>query len=392
MAGAAAPVAAPALASNLGNPAGPGASRAGQQLDATSNSPTGSIVGGQNPRPGGIAAEQAQTRDANLAAGEAFAAKALGLGPTPSFMTPAVQAYINQFQQSQEAQQQAMNAGLGSALSGLAARRDAAAATAAQLPAQYEQAYRQLTGADTRSAAAAGNAFQGSGSAKPAQQANAAGNQTMNDIGALQPLLKAGITADYTQGQTALENTNMQNQAAVADQQRQFDQQLALAQIQFQEQQSAQQAGYGHDIAMAELQSSLGSQGLANQLAVEKQYGVLPTQSTPQQQLQLSEQQNLDTQAQQAGFTNYAQLQDTIASPAYKAAVSLVNGSSGIDATALGLPAGTSLAKGSGGLQKTIQQLQQYNPNLLKALVYNHVITLPGLTATGTVSAPQVLG
>jgi hypothetical protein len=302
----------------------------------------------------------------------------------PTFMTPALQQYVNQFRQSQAAQQQAMNAGLVQALQGLGERRDAASKVAAQLPAQYEQAYQQATQAGQAAANTAGAALnlgKGVPAASAVTQQAAAGdlgaNAAVNAAGreagvAGQPLLQAGITADYSKGANTLQNTNMQNQAAVDQQQAAFDQQMALA-----------QASYEQNVNMANLQSSLGVQAYK----AENPNAAL----TPQQTVALQNQQAMDTSAQKAGFTDYSHLQQALTSPAYTYALSVLNGASVTSGTT---PIGyiTPGQLPSGNPAALIRVLQQNNPDVLKALVYQGVLSMPSISSTGAVIQPQRLG
>jgi hypothetical protein len=184
------------------------------------------------------------------------------IATTPAeFMTPAMQQYVNQFHQSQQAQQGALNSALVTATQGLNARRGAAAKVAATLPHDAQKAYDATRQEQARAAADAASAFTGG---TIAGNADVKGNQARAGAGvhatlANQPLLQAGITADYTKGQSALANTDMQNKAALAQASQQFDQSMALAQAQYNEQQQAQQAGFTHDTQMAQLNSTLGT-------------------------------------------------------------------------------------------------------------------------------------
>jgi hypothetical protein len=294
-------------------------------------------------------------------------------------MTPALQQYVNQFQQSQAAQQQAMNAGLVQALQGLGSRRDAAAKVAATLPGQYEQAYTQATQAGQAAANTAGKALNlgpGVPAASGATQQAAAGdlgaNAAVNAAGreggiAGQPLLQAGINADYSKGATTLANTNMQNQASVDQQQGAFDQQLALA-----------QQGYTQGVNMANLNSSLGVQAWKQ----ENPNAAL----TPAQQQAAANQQAQDAQAIKFGFANYAQQQQTQASAPYAEALAAINGQ--------GLTAGMQRwgMHGTPSASDMIRYLQENNVDVLKALYANSALTQPGTTAAGAAIPPSVIG
>lgn len=301
--------------------------------------------------------------------------------PPPSFMTPALQQYVNQFRQSQSAQQQALNAGLVQALQGLGERRDAAAKVSATLPAEYQKQYAAAT-ASQHAAAHAGDGITGpaptsEGNAEVAKNnalITAANTQEQAAGLSNQPLLQAGITADYSKGKTTLSNTDMANKAAVAQQQEQFDQQMAMAQAQWQQQQQSQQAGYAHDIEMAQLQSTLG----VNAYKAENPNAAL----TPAQQAQMANKQALDQKAINAGFTSYDQAQQVMSGSAYQHAVSILNGAN--------FDAGGTKLKG-GDVAGLVKFLQQANPDVLKALVYNGIVSMPSLSATGQVTKSQYL-
>lgn len=259
------PVAAGAPGSPVGQLPGTGTGPALQ-----SSIPTLTIGGGQQANQGVINELGLQPppsalmpppppSQADLSAGMAYGAA--HQPPTaPEFMTPAMQAYVNQFQQSQQAQQQALNGSLVQALQGLGQRRDAAAKVAATLPGQFEQAYARANTSQQQAAKDAARAFAGPTTAGSADNPLiAASNADQRAAGqAAQPLLQAGITADYSKGATTLANTDMANKASLAEQQSQFDQQLAMAAQQWAEHQQQQQSAYAHDVGMAKLNSSLG--------------------------------------------------------------------------------------------------------------------------------------
>jgi hypothetical protein len=175
----------------------------------------------------------------------------------PSHMTDAMATYVAQFQRSQAAQQQAINAGLVQALGGLGQRRDAASKVVATLPGEFDKAYLQATANQHEQAkltAPPTSPVPLSERAAAAERANqasiTAGNTQAQAAGhANQPLLEAGIAADYSKGATTLDNTKMQNQAALSDEATQF----AMQQYrdQFQADQSRQAAGeaYMRDVA-----------------------------------------------------------------------------------------------------------------------------------------------
>ncbi len=175
----------------------------------------------------------------------------------------------------------------------------------------------------------------------------------------------------------------MQNKAAVDQQQAQFDEQMAMAQAQYQQAQASQQAGFAHDVQMAQLQSTLGQQTYK----AENPNSAL----TPEQTLQLQNQQALDTKAINAGFPSYAVAQQVMSSPAYSYAVAVLNGQH-IQSGQTPIGNITPGQLKSGNAQDMIKYLQANNPNVLKALVYNGVISMPGVSATGSVTQSQVLG
>lgn len=206
---------------------------------------------------------QAGPSAADIKAGMEFGANPSGY-QAPEFMTPAMQAYVDQFHASQAQMQQSLNSSLAQALSGLKQRRDAAAKVVATLPGEYDAAYTQATNAATSAAHNAASAFHGPtiGGAT-GQKDIAKGNANARAAGkAAQPLLEAGITADYSKGQTTLANTNMQNQALLADQNAQFAAQMAHDQAAFDNANAQQKAAINADITKAIV---MGNIDVANQ-------------------------------------------------------------------------------------------------------------------------------
>jgi hypothetical protein len=226
--------------------------------------------------------------------------------PTPSVppVTNAMQNYMQQYNQSWANQQQALNAALLSATQGLNQRRDAAAAVAAQVPGQFQNAYQTAMGNYATGRVAGPNLVPpGTPPAKkgaPAptsmigatpelqQEVNANNNINTNFIkanlaaGAMTaPLLKAGIAADYTQGQNALANTNLANQADLNSQKMNFALQMAQDQANNQ----------------ARLQQAQTQQQASQQAAIDKQQNSI---------------------AVRHGFGDFNDLQQTMNSPEIK--------------------------------------------------------------------------
>lgn len=283
---------------------------------------------------------------------------------TPSFLTPEMQRYINQFRSSQGAQQSAINAGLVQALQGLGERRDAAAKVANTLPAQYDErlkahkanAARANTVADT---AFGGRATPGENADKGvnigrAASATAAGHAT-------QPLLQAGITADESKGRTTLANTHMQNQASIAATQQEFDSRMALAAAEWGRGQDDKTAAYAHDREMAVLNSSLQTEQYK---ATHPNTGLTPQQEAD---LQRSTQRStaLDNEAIGSGFTSYQQYESARKEPAYQQAADVLMGKYGVEGD------GWKIKKGDrSGILASIQ-----NPLVIKALRKDGLIT-----------------
>lgn len=180
--------------------------------------------------------------------------------PTPEFMTPAMQTYVNQFHQSQAAQQQAMNSALVQSLQGLGARRDAAAKAVATLPGEYNTAYANATADQRQAAKDAGAAFGvGAGSnihaGEAANAARTAGDKTAGI--AANPIIQSGVTADYTKGVQTLGNEDFQNKAVLAQNQQAFDLAMAQNQAQWQHDQQTRGSTLADDITKMKLSSSL---------------------------------------------------------------------------------------------------------------------------------------
>jgi hypothetical protein len=289
--------------------------------------------------------------------------------PAPSFMTPAMQQYVDAFHASQGAQQQAINSGLAAALQGLGARRDAAAKSAAALPGQYQAAYDQATQAQQAAAqqasaafgngAIGGNAYEGLISAANANE-RAAGT-------AAQPLLEAGITADYSQGQTALQNTHMANQAAVSDANLQFQGEMAKAQADWQQHQddlkaasAATQAGYKHDEDMARLRTSLG----LKEFAAEH-----PEKSNPSGAYNKAR----NEAAQQAGFHNFNDYRVARQQGAYSWVENAL-GARGSWEIGTGKSKRTIDTSTPEGIQALGQYIRQTRPDVYKALAADGVL------------------
>jgi hypothetical protein len=273
----------------------------------------------------------------------------------PNFMTPAMSQYVNQFKASQEAQQQAINAGLLNAMQGLGERRDAASSTVAatqpQLAAslgseQAAQAHTQSMGAGLPPAAAPtvdGQTLSNvvAAGAKETAAANKSSGAAMN----------AGVAADYTKGKTTLSNQQMQNIAQVQQQQQQFDQQMVAMKAQAEQQWAQQQASFTHDKDMATLQANLQHPG---------------GQLTPQQQIDMQNQQQLmqgqNDAAIKAGYTSYAQQQQYVHDPRLAFAQSAINGrfANGGEYTP-----GIKSLPAKGNVQQAFQYLIGFNDPLL---------------------------
>lgn len=297
-----------------------------------------------------------------LAQALAFAEAQAGSNSPGGFMTPAMQTYINQFQQSQAQQQQAMNAALTQALVGLGQRRDAAAKVAATLPGTYNAAYNQALQANLGASKAAKGAFQGSGSAAIAPVVKQGMAEERAAGQASQPLINAGITADYSKGATTLANTNMSNEAGLAANQQAFDAQILQDQIQAGNQAQQYKQQLGQDV----LASALG----VNAYKQENPNAAL----TPQQQEQLGVRQTLDTNAAQHGFTGYAQYQETVQSPAYQWALpAVVSGGKNLQA-GQNVPGLGVVPRGLDSTAKVVQWVAQTNPLVLAALTMQGLI------------------
>jgi hypothetical protein len=288
--------------------------------------------------------------------------------PQLDFMTPAMQRYVNQFQQSQTAQQQAINAGLVQALSGLGQRRDAAAQVAATLPGEATKAYQEATANQALAQKNAGFGHETIGGNADQALITAANTQELAAAKGNQPLLNAGITADYSKGATTLQNTKMQNQAAVAQQQQSFDQQMLQAQAQYQQQQQDRAAGYQHDREMAQLQSDL---------ALRNFYGENPQgKETPEDQA-------LNQQSIKNGFTSYSQQQAVEQDPSFNWSVQVLQGTQGrgapgIKSSMLGKSVPTA------GDKASLVKFLSGNQLLLKALVANGYLTPNDIYGTPT--------
>lgn len=236
---------------------------------------------------------------------KAYAAFHPDPAPTPvDAITPLMNAYSAQFSKSQAAQQQALNAGLWNAMSGLGARRDAASAVAAQMPGRVNDIYNHVN-ADT----ARQNKVQGIGGARgadPGITALIAEGHASEKKGGLasKPLMDAGITADYSHGSTALSNTDMANRGALADRADQFALEMAKMKAGAQQNTNNQEASFAHDREMAILNAQLNPK------------------TAPLSFDQRVAQQNIaaqNTMAVKAGFPNYDALQEAQASPYYSA-------------------------------------------------------------------------
>lgn len=288
----------------------------------------------------------------------------------PGFMTPAMQQYVNQFNQSQSSQQQVINAGLLQALQGLGSRRDAAAKAASALPAEYQKSYVQATAAAnnaarTAAAAAVGKTIGGAAIAPMIASANAGTLQANQDS---QPLLQAGITADYSKGVTALDNTHMQNQAQIASQQQAFDMQQLKDAAAYQQNQNDTKQKQGYDAIMQQKQADDAAKlhtldsNLTTQQWITEHGGSKATESDAQQQL--------DSRAVHFGFSDRNALQNATNDPWYATiSKALSDANNGIHN---GPVHGTRTA--------IIAQASQ-NDGVLRALLANGVITQPEIDA-----------
>lgn len=168
--------------------------------------------------------------------------------PTPQFqaqefMSPAIAQYVAQFQASQAAQQQAINAGLLQAMQGLGTRRDAAAKSVTALTPQVAATLGSELAAQANTQAVSSTGLRGP------MVAPTVGGQTLANVvaaGAKETAatnksssadLQAGVAADYTKGKTTLSNQQMANQSEVARQQQAFDLQMMAMKAQFAQQQ-----------------------------------------------------------------------------------------------------------------------------------------------------------
>lgn len=220
----------------------------------------------------------------------------------PDFMTPAMQSYVNQFKASQASQQQAINAGLMQAMQGLGQRRDAAAQLVASVPGTYQG----ISNAANADSAAANKlvADQPNGVTGPAtqaiQQLNTNANNSIATAGKqITPLLNMGVAADYSKGQTTLSNQQMQNNAALAQQQSQFDQHMLDQRAQAQSEWDKMQASFHHDDTTAKN----AADNQKNFLLWERDNNLVPKSNDPLSAAQ-------DQYAVTHGFRDYATLQN----------------------------------------------------------------------------------
>lgn len=275
-------------------------------------------------------------------------------------MNAAMLRYVAQFQQSQADQQQAINSGFITAMSGLGARRDAAAAVSAGLPAQYNTAYQAAQASNAKNDAALAPNL-GPANSAPAlayAKANAANNSKAGasahaaDLGS-QAMMNAGITADYSQGQTALSNTKMANQSGLDAQAANF---------------ALQQA---HDQATFDQAQATTAQQVKDQEAVFK-YENPNAALTPAQAQAATNSAALDTRAIGFGFTNNAALTAVTNSPFYSTVTKALGGQNAV------LPDGSHI---SGSRASIIAQIAGSNMDVIHALLATDAITPAELTA-----------
>jgi hypothetical protein len=298
-------------------------------------------------------------------------AKLAGATPQPN-LSAGMQAYAGQFAASQQQQQQAINAGLLSAMAGLGQRRDAASKVVAGMPGQFQAIYNEATNGATHGVVPMPANLTPAAKAAEIANNNTNAGERAGYLAAgkgITPLMEAGVTADYSKGVSTLDNTKMQNEAALAQQNQAFQLEMAkskdaaaAAQQSHSDAASMQQAGFLHDLQMQ-----------ANTFAHQ------PTPLTPQQQQDLTNQGNLDLGAQKNGFTNYADQQAATNDPAYQWAISVLYGKSG--QTIANYPGGPTSEK-AGDKGALIKQLSG-NPNILKALVMNGAISNADISAAG---------
>jgi hypothetical protein len=282
---------------------------------------------------------------------------------TADFMTPAMQKYVDQFKMSQAQQQQAINAGLMQAMQGLGQRRDAAANTVATLPGAVNDTYAR-TQADAARQAAQENAQVGANvdaGARALIASNAAGEKGAA-LG-MTPLLQAGVTADYSKGATTLSNTKMMNEAALQQQQQDFDTKLLMAQAQWQQGQQDKSAAYQHDIDMANLQSSLSQQAFDH----EHPGGALDPL-----------QQQREEQAIKAGYRNYAAQQAATQGDFYNAVVEAFRTGNKVP-----LPGSNGVTIHGGNRGDLARQVYSSNQDVFRALVQQGIITPDDLKKAG---------
>jgi hypothetical protein len=275
-------------------------------------------------------------------------------------MNAAMLRYVAQFQQSQAAQQQAINSGFITAMSGLGARRDAAATVSAGLPAQYNTAYQAAQASNAKNdAALAPNLGPANSTAAAAFiKANTANNSKAGaaahaaDLGS-QAMMNAGITADYSQGATALSNTKMSNQSGLDAQAANF---------------ALQQA---HDQATFDQATAQADQTTKNQEALFK-YENPNAALTPAQQQAATNAAAADQRAIGFGFANNAALTAVTSSPFYSTVTKALGGQNAV------LPNGQHI---SGSPASIIAQIAGSNMDIIHALLATDVITPTELSA-----------
>jgi hypothetical protein len=300
--------------------------------------------------------------------------------PMPDYMTPAMSQYVSQFQASQAQQQQAINSGLLQAMQGLGQRRDAAAKLVASVPGQYNAIQAQATqAANSNAGAPTVTAGQGAGVAQAAVNSNnaliAEGNRSIGQAGAsMTPLLNMGVAADYSKGQTTLNNTHMMNQAAIAQQQTDFDQKMAEMKASAAQDWMKMQYGYHHDDAVRQQErtdpNNMNSvQGQEAYHQWMQDHGLEPKNTANGA---------ADLNAQHFHFNDAADMQAASSGPWYQAVSQALVTGKNAPLNMPGMPQGSTVHGGN-------------RDDLLKQVVGSNVNTLWALRANGLISDADVI-
>jgi hypothetical protein len=307
-------------------------------------------------------------------AGDWYRGVAANAANTPQGPSPEQQNYIAAFNSSIAQQRSAIDQALWQAMGALGQRRDAAAGASAKLPDQVKAIYADVQGKvnqGNKTATAAAPTAVG-GDVNDKLIASALGQNQGAGLAAV-PLVNAAIEANYTSGQTAL---NQQHLAGIND--------LAQQQAQFQMRAAEMNASRAAQVEDRKAEREWQAKQADEEYQRKLDYYDYTKGTSGNDPLAQARAQALDEQALNNGFEGgYAQQHATEQSPDFKYAMSVLNGTSGKGSSGAAngmhdpnrgdreLPTALTDANNDKNVQKAWESLTEYyktQPYVLKAL------------------------